>query len=68
LSSTTAIVSTAIAVLLLARHADLQTTAHLADAHTVQYQEVKDWPRLPGDVQLGEVPGVDVDTQGHVFI
>src|SRR3989441_6353889 len=62
------IVSTAIAVLLLGRHADTQTTAHLAAAHTVRYQEVKDWPRLPDGMQLGEVPGVDVDTQGHVFI
>ena len=25
------------------------------------YQEVKDWPRLPAGVQLGEVAGVDID-------
>ena len=32
------------------------------------YQEVKDWPRLPPGVQLGEVAGVDVDRRGHVFV
>jgi peptidylamidoglycolate lyase len=32
------------------------------------YQEVKDWPRLPAGVQLGEVAGVDVDAHGHVFV
>ena len=34
----------------------------------VGYQEVKDWPRLPDGVQLGEVPGVDIDAHGHLFI
>jgi peptidylamidoglycolate lyase len=32
------------------------------------YMEVKDWPRLPADVQLGEVSGVDIDSHGHVFV
>jgi peptidylamidoglycolate lyase len=32
------------------------------------YQEVKDWPRLPAGVQLGEVAGVDIDSHGHVFV
>ena len=32
------------------------------------YLEVKDWPRLPPGVQLGEVAGVDVDRRGHVFV
>ncbi len=32
------------------------------------YEEVKDWPKLPAGVQLGEVPGVAVDSHGHVFI
>jgi peptidylamidoglycolate lyase len=32
------------------------------------YEEVKNWPALPADVQLGEVAGVDVDPQGHVFV
>ena len=32
------------------------------------YQEVKDWPRLPPAIQLGEVAGVDVDRRGHVFV
>jgi peptidylamidoglycolate lyase len=33
-----------------------------------RYEEVKDWPQLPAGVQLGEVPGVDVDANGHVFV
>jgi hypothetical protein len=33
-----------------------------------RYEEVKDWPRLPAGVQLGEVPGVDIDAHGHVFV
>jgi peptidylamidoglycolate lyase len=32
------------------------------------YTEVQDWPRLPSDVQLGEVAGVAVDMNGHVFV
>ena len=33
-----------------------------------RYQEVKDWPRLPPGLQLGEVAGVDIDAHGHVFV
>jgi peptidylamidoglycolate lyase len=44
-------------------------TAWSADgAPSSAYQEVKDWPRLPPGVQLGEVAGVDVDRRGHVFV
>jgi peptidylamidoglycolate lyase len=32
------------------------------------YEEVKDWPRLPQNVQIGECAGVAVDTNGHVMI
>jgi peptidylamidoglycolate lyase len=32
------------------------------------YEEVRDWPKLPAGVELGEVPGVDVDAHGHVFV
>jgi peptidylamidoglycolate lyase len=32
------------------------------------YQEVKDWPKLPAGVQLGEAAGVAVDMNGHVFV
>lgn len=32
------------------------------------YEEVNNWPSLPQGVELGEVPGVDVDSHGHVFI
>ena len=41
---------------------------HLDAASAVRYEEVKDWPKLPPGVQLGEVPGVDVDANGHVLI
>jgi peptidylamidoglycolate lyase len=33
-----------------------------------RYEEVKDWPRLPPNVELGEAAGVAVDTTGHVFV
>lgn len=33
-----------------------------------QYEEVKDWPRLPVGVEMGEAAGVAVDTHGHVFV
>jgi peptidylamidoglycolate lyase len=32
------------------------------------YEEVKDWPKLPAAVQLGEVSGVTLDNNGHVFV
>jgi peptidylamidoglycolate lyase len=34
----------------------------------VRYEEVKDWPSLPSTAQLGEVAGVAVDVDGHVFV
>src|SRR5262245_29878471 len=33
-----------------------------------RYEEVKDWPKLPANIKLGEVAGVSVDVNGHVFI
>lgn len=33
-----------------------------------RYTEVKDWPRLPPSVQLGECAGVAVDANDHVFV
>jgi len=42
--------------------------ALLAAAPAVRYEEVKDWPRLPANVQLGECAGVAVGPNGHVFI
>ena len=33
-----------------------------------QYEEVKGWPNLPANVHLGEVAGVAVDVNDHVFI
>jgi peptidylamidoglycolate lyase len=37
-------------------------------ASTNRYEEVKDWPKLPASVQMGEAAGVAVDVNGHVFI
>src|SRR5438093_754297 len=39
-----------------------------APGDNAAYQEVKDWPKLPPSVQLGECAGVAVDANGHVFI
>jgi peptidylamidoglycolate lyase len=33
-----------------------------------RYEELKDWPKLPADMPLGECAGVAVDRQGHVLI
>lgn len=33
-----------------------------------RYEEVKDWPKLPADVPLGECAGVAVDSRGHLLI
>ena len=41
-------------------------TSHAASESS--YEEVKDWPKLPSGVQLGECAGVAVDANGHVFI
>src|SRR6266446_6132563 len=37
-------------------------------APATRYEEVKDWPKLPAGVELGEVAGVAVDVSGHVLI
>jgi peptidylamidoglycolate lyase len=37
-------------------------------AAAVRYEEVKDWPRLPPGVEMGEAAGVAIDTSGHVFV
>src|SRR5215472_1135830 len=58
-----ALLSAALIVTLLAGR------GHGAVAATVtRYEEVKAWPSLPPDVQLGEAAGVAVDVNGHVFI
>lgn len=43
-------------------------SAGFTSALVVAYEEVKDWPKLPTGLQLGEVPGVAIDTNGHVFV
>jgi peptidylamidoglycolate lyase len=53
---------------LLAVSTGALTTSSRAAAPAAGYEEVKDWPKLPSGVQLGEVAGVDVDAQGHVFV
>src|SRR5580700_7163106 len=37
-------------------------------ATVTRYEEVSDWPSLPAGTQLGEVAGVAVDVNGHVFV
>src|SRR5262249_30953709 len=37
-------------------------------ATVTRYEEVRDWPRLPSSLKLGEAAGVSVDGNGHVFI
>lgn len=39
-----------------------------ATGATVRYEEVKGWPTLPANVEMGEAAGVAVDHDGHVFI
>ena len=40
-----------------------------ATAATVtRYEEVKNWPSLPSNIQLGETAGVAIDANGHVFV
>src|SRR3977135_1154079 len=34
----------------------------------IQFDSVADFPKLPPGVNLGEVPGVAVDSKGNVFI
>jgi DNA-binding beta-propeller fold protein YncE len=33
-----------------------------------RYEQVRDWPKLPSSVPLGECAGVAVDSKGHVLI
>jgi peptidylamidoglycolate lyase len=40
----------------------------VALAQVRSYEEVKDWPRLPAGVQMGEAAGVAVDRDGHVLV
>ena len=39
-----------------------------AAATITRYEEVKNWPSLPANVQLGETAGVAIDANGHVFV
>jgi peptidylamidoglycolate lyase len=47
----------------------LALVAVAATAQNVtRYEEVKGWPSLPANIQLGETAGVTVDGHGHVFV
>jgi peptidylamidoglycolate lyase len=56
-----------VAAVLVAIDADLRPAAFATTA-AARYEEVKGWPALPAHVQMGEAAGVDVDTQGHIFV
>jgi peptidylamidoglycolate lyase len=55
-------------VLLVASGGSISRLTVKAEASLERFEEVKDWPRLPPTVQLGEVSGVAVDVNGHVLI
>ena len=42
--------------------------AHGQPTRARSYEEVKDWPKLPANVRLGECAGVASDPNGHIFI
>jgi len=58
----------AVVACLLVAFGSLPGRLRVEAAPSVRYEEVKDWPKLPAGVHLGEVPGVDVDAKGHVFV
>ena len=62
LGSTTILTCLAIAIAVGSSH----RSVHAAPPN--RYVEVKDWPKLPSGVELGEVAGVAVDMNGHVFV
>src|SRR6202049_2230945 len=35
---------------------------------TISFESVPDFPKLPAGMNLGEVPGVAVNSKGHVFV
>jgi peptidylamidoglycolate lyase len=55
---------------LVLQMASLSTEYRIAAAAVAgrRYEEVKEWPRLPPGLELGEVAGVAVDANGHVFV
>jgi len=46
--------------------AEESPSAHAGDQQG--YEVVRGWPQLPEGLSLGQVPGVDVDSHGNVFI
>ena len=61
-------IAVALAAVLLAGSAGVSRAPQSTTATAVRYQEVKDWPQLPANVQVGEVAGVAVDLNGHVVV
>ena len=37
-------------------------------APTISFESVSDFPKLPAGMNFGEVPGVAVNSKGHVFV
>ena len=48
--------------------AAMLTLPNSPKAAVTKYEEVKDWPRLPAGVEMGEAAGVAVDADGHVLV
>src|SRR2546422_10391646 len=55
--------SAALACLML-----LATPAFAQNVPAIQFDSVPDYPKLPKGLNFGEVPGVAVNSKGHVFV
>jgi peptidylamidoglycolate lyase len=62
-----AVLLAGLAATLVGRDFGLRPEAFAAPS-TVRYEEVRNWPALPGSVQMGEAAGVAVDANGHVLV
>ena len=56
----------AVLVSLIAAGAATRTLSGRSAVPAAGYEEVKDWLHLPQGLELGEVPGVDVDSRGEI--
>jgi peptidylamidoglycolate lyase len=61
------LISVAVAVCLVVAVGGRRYAPTIRAAALERYEEVKDWPKLPPSLHLGEVGGVAVDLNGHVF-
>jgi peptidylamidoglycolate lyase len=53
---------------LAATYSGVLIRSNVAAVAVRPYEEVRNWPSLPADVPLGEVAGVAVDRNDHVFV